>query len=86
MPVGKSFQPGRSSSKVAGKGVTSAKAAALSDEVSASLRDQLLAEVETLRKDDFDAWVLHAWPMANSLRPADGEKRHNQDTPGSRKG
>jgi hypothetical protein len=49
MPVGKSFQPGRSSSKVAGKGVTSAKAAALSDEVSASLRDQLLAEVETFR-------------------------------------
>jgi len=40
-------EPGRSSSKISGKGVTSAKAAALSDEVSASLRDQLLAEVET---------------------------------------
>jgi len=84
MPVGKLFQPGRSSSKVAGKGVTSAKAAALSDEVSASLRDQLRKRLG--RKDDFDAWALHAWPMANSLRPADGEKRHNQDTPGSRKG
>jgi hypothetical protein len=49
MQVGKSFQPGRSSSKIAGKGVTSGKAAALSDEVSASLRDQLLAEVATFR-------------------------------------
>jgi hypothetical protein len=49
MPVDKSFKPGRSSSKIAGKGVTSAKAAALSDEVSASLGDQLLAEVEAFR-------------------------------------
>src|SRR5258706_6327458 len=47
----------------------------LSSEASAILRDQLLAELEGLGlKDDLDAWTLHAWPKANSLTPADGDK------------
>jgi hypothetical protein len=39
------------------------------------LRDQLLVELEGLElKDDLDAWTLRAWPMANTLTPADGDK------------
>ena len=47
----------------------------LSGEASATLRDQLLAEMEGLeRKDDLDAWTLRAWPKANTLTPADGDE------------
>ncbi|MBR1190361.1 ERF family protein [Bradyrhizobium sp. AUGA SZCCT0160] len=47
----------------------------LSAEASATLRDQLLAELDGLGlKDDIDAWTLQAWPKANSLTPADGTK------------
>ena len=62
----KSFQGAR-------KGAVGPKAPTLSGEASASLRDQLLAEMEGLeRKDDLDAWTLRAWPKANTLTPADG--------------
>ena len=51
------------------------RAAVLSSEASAILRDQLLVELEGLElKDDLDAWTLRAWPMANTLAPADGDK------------
>jgi len=51
------------------------RAAALSAEASAILRDQLLAEIAGLEtKDDLDAWTLRAWPKANTLAPADGDK------------
>ncbi|WP_249133114.1 ERF family protein [Bradyrhizobium sp. AUGA SZCCT0182] len=44
-------------------------------EASAALLDQLLAELDGLGlKDDLDAWTLQAWPKANSLTPADGDK------------
>ena len=57
------------------KSAVGPKAPTLSGEASASLRDQLLAEMEGLaRKDDFDAWTLRAWPKANSLTPADGDR------------
>jgi hypothetical protein len=57
------------------KSAVGPKAPMLSGEASASLRDQLLAEMEGLaRKDDFDAWTLRAWPKANTLTPADGDK------------
>ena len=47
----------------------------LSREASATLRDQLLAELEALElKDGLDAWTLLAWPKANSLTPADGDE------------
>ena len=46
-----------------------------SREASATLRDQLLAELEALElKDGLDAWTLLAWPKANSLTPADGDE------------
>ena len=51
------------------------RAAVLSGEASAILRDQLLAEIAGLEtKDDLDAWTLRAWPKANTLAPADGDK------------
>ena len=51
------------------------RAAALSGEVSAILRDQLLAEIAGLEtKDDLDAWTLRAWAKSNTLAPADGDK------------
>ena len=51
------------------------RAAVLSGEASAILRDQLLAEMEGLEiKDDLDAWTLRAWPKANTLTPADGDE------------
>ena len=51
------------------------RAAVLSDEASAILRDQLLAEIAGLEtKDDLDAWTLRAWPKANTLTPADGDE------------
>ena len=57
------------------KGANGARAAVLSGEASAILRDQLLAEMEGLGlKDDLDAWTLRAWPKANTLTPADGDK------------
>ena len=57
------------------KGTNGDRAAVLSGEASAILRDQLLAEMEGLgAKDDLDAWTLRAWPKANTLTPADGDK------------
>ena len=51
------------------------RSAVLSREASATLRDQLLAELEGLElKDDLDAWTLQAWPKANTLTPADGDE------------
>ena len=41
----------------------------LSREASATLRDQLLAELEGLALSDLDAWTLQAWPKANTLTP-----------------
>ncbi len=50
-------------------------AGVLSAEASATLRDQLLAELEGLGlKDDLDAWAIRAWPRANTLTPIDGDK------------
>jgi hypothetical protein len=50
------------------------RAAVLSGEASAVLRDQLLAEIAGLdAQDDLDAWTARAWPQANILTPADGE-------------
>jgi hypothetical protein len=50
-------------------------AGVLSAEASATLRDQLLAELEGLGlKDDLEAWTIRAWPRANSLTPIDGDK------------
>ena len=46
----------------------------LASEASAILRDPLLAELDKLGKDDLDAWTLQAWPKANTLTPADGDK------------
>ena len=58
------------------KGVANGNpAAVLSDEASAILRDQLLAELEGLGlEDELDAWTLRAWPKANTLTSADGDK------------
>src|SRR5882672_6432160 len=47
----------------------------LSKEASAALRDQILAELESLKtQEDLDAWTLRAWPKADSLVPADGDR------------
>ena len=57
------------------KGTNGDRAAVLSGEASAILRDQLLAEIAGLEtKDDLDAWTLRAWPKANTLTPADGDE------------
>ena len=57
------------------KGPNGDRAAVLSGEASAILRGQLLAEIAELEtKDDLDAWTLRAWPKANTLAPADGDK------------
>ena len=57
------------------KGTNGAGAAILSSAASAILRDQLLVELEGLAlKADIDAWTLRAWPKANTLTPADGDK------------
>jgi hypothetical protein len=57
------------------KDATAARAGVLSSEASKKLRDQLLAEVEGLqREDDLDAWTLRMWPKVNSLTAADGDK------------
>ncbi|MGE9007782.1 ERF family protein [Leptospira interrogans] len=67
-PPGKTFQSVRKRANGAHVSVLPAKA-------SATLRDQLLAELDGLGlKDDLDAWTLQAWPKANSLTPADGDK------------
>src|SRR5713226_8671392 len=41
---------------------------------SATLRDQLLAELEGSELKDLDAWTFQAWPKANTLTPADGDE------------
>ena len=46
----------------------------LSREASATLRDQLLTELEGLELKDLDAWTFQAWPKANTLTPADGDE------------
>src|SRR5260370_1428843 len=46
----------------------------LSREASATLRDQLLAELEGLELKDLDAWTFQAGPKANTLTPADGDE------------
>jgi hypothetical protein len=57
------------------KGTNGDRAAVLSGEASAILKDQLLAEIAGLEtKDDLDAWALRAWPKANTLTPADGDE------------
>ena len=57
------------------KGPIGTKGVALSDQASAILRDHLISELEGLGlKDDLDAWTLRAWPKANILTPADGDK------------
>ena len=57
------------------KGANGNRAAVLSREASAILRDQLLAELEGLGpQDDLDAWTLRAWQNVNSLTPADGDE------------
>ncbi|MET3837970.1 ERF family protein [Bradyrhizobium sp. OAE829] len=67
-PPAKTFQSAR-------KRANGAHVNVLPAEASATLRDQLLAELDGLGlKDDLDAWALQAWPKANSLTPADGDK------------
>ena len=57
------------------RGPNGDRAAVLSDEASAILRDQLLAQLDRLGlKDDLDAWALQTWPKTNTLMPADGDK------------
>ena len=57
------------------KGTSGDRAAVLSGEASAILRDQLLAEIAALETtDDLDAWTLRAWPRANTLTSDDGDK------------
>jgi hypothetical protein len=58
------------------KGVANGdRAAVLSDEASAVLRDQLLIELEGLGlEDELDAWTLRAWPNANTMAPEDGDR------------
>ena len=57
------------------KSAMSAKDPILAAEASATLRDELLAEVEGLEfKEHLDAWTLRAWPRTNSLMPDHGDK------------
>jgi hypothetical protein len=57
------------------KGANGPRGGLLSLEASAILRDQLLDDLTGLSsQDDLDAWTLHAWPKANTLTPADGDK------------
>ena len=57
------------------KGANGDRAAVLSSEASAILRDQLLAELDGLGlEDELDAWTLRAWPKANTLTPEDGDR------------
>src|SRR5258707_914454 len=57
------------------KGANGDRAAVLSGEASAILRDQLLADVAGLgSEDDLEVWTLRAWPKANTLAAADGEE------------
>jgi hypothetical protein len=66
-PLTKPFQEAR-------KGLNGKQPAILSREASATLRDQLLAELEGLGLKDLDAWTFQAWPKANTLTPADGDQ------------
>ena len=66
------------------KGTSGDRAAVLSGEASAILRDQLLAEIAGLgAKDDLDAWTLRAWPKANTLTPAMATRSDRRFRPGS---
>ena len=56
------------------KSATGPRAGTQSIEASSVLRDQLLIEIAGLGHDDLDGWALRAWPQANTLTPADGEK------------
>jgi hypothetical protein len=68
LPPAKPFQGPRT-------GTNGKSAPILSKEASAALRDQILAELESLKsQEDLDAWTLRAWPKANSLVPADGDR------------
>jgi hypothetical protein len=52
-----------------------ARAGVLPGEASATLRDQLVAEMAGLgSEEDLDTWTLQAWPRTNTLMPADGDK------------
>ena len=65
---GKTFQRPRN-------GANLERAALLSSEASAILRDGLLIDLEGLGgEDELDAWTLRAWPKANTLTLEDGEK------------
>ena len=66
-PPTKPFQEAR-------KGPNGKPLPTLSREASATLRDQLLAELEGLGLKDLDAWTFQAWPKANTLTPADGDE------------
>jgi ERF superfamily len=56
-------------------GAIGAQTGVLSAEASATLREKLLTEIEGLEPhDDLDAWTFQAWPKANTLTPADGDK------------
>ena len=62
-PNGKAFQVKKDERR---------SASALPIEASAILRDQLLAELESLnREPDLDAWALRTWRQANTLTAAD---------------
>ena len=51
------------------------KTTALPEEASARLRDRLLAEIETIRREeDLEAWTLQTWAKVNTLALADGER------------
>jgi ERF superfamily len=55
-------------------GVVGPRAGTRSIETSSVLRDQLLIEIAGLGHDDLDGWAFRAWPQANSLTFADGER------------
>jgi hypothetical protein len=55
-------------------GVVGPRAGTRSIEASSVLRDQLLIEIAGLGHDDLDGWAFRAWPQANSLTFADGER------------
>jgi len=67
-PSARSFQGPRKSAR-------GANSAVLSDEASAHLRDQLLADIEGLgrKNDNLDGWTLRVWPKVNGLTPADAD-------------
>jgi len=51
------------------------KTTALPEEASARLRDRLIAEIETIRREeDLEAWTLQTWAKVNTLALLDGER------------